>query len=128
MKKAFIILFLFICVRAYSGTIWRMNNQTNLDIIISCESSPIDGLNNMRIKKDFLLSYHEQLDHDWGFDWDNDGMGLNPSNWICKVYDFDHGSLMSSTTFDTTWGGWGIDLELIFKAEGNHYAIRKLDH
>lgn len=126
MRKALIILFLFICIKAYSGTVWRIENGTDLYINIICLSGYLDNLNNIKIKKEFMLGPHEQEDHDWGYDWDNDGMGLNPSNWICKAYE--DGKLLASTTFDTAWGGWGIALDLIFKLEGNFYALRKSFH
>lgn len=87
-------------------TVWTFKNIAKLPVRLTCslDSSPAAPVAPVTLSTDSIAP-GGSFDHNWGPNWDNDGMGLIPGQWTCRNVET-KGRLASSTTvkFSTDWG------------------------
>ena len=107
-------------------TIWTFKNAAKLPVKLSCvlESSTANPIAPVTVATD-TVAPGASFEHNWGPNWDNDGMGLIPGHWTCKNTEAKGGNT-ASIKFDTDWGEnvvvtWKDSEPTVAKAEAPKY-------
>ena len=89
-----------------SPTIWTFRNTGKSAVNLSCslDSSSAKPESPVAISTGTIAA-GGKYEHNWGPNWDNDGMGLIPGHWTCRNVE-SKGVDAASTiiTFITDWG------------------------
>jgi len=105
----------FILLPSFSGafagtysTKWSIKNATTEAVSLRCKNIS---------QSDMSISLHSQVIaagatgvYDWGDDYYNDGMGLNPGTWACSAVNGD-AKAFDLAPFSTAWGE-AVDLKI----------------
>ena len=87
-------------------TIWTIHNTSQSQVSLSCslDSSSAAPAKPVTFSTDLIAS-GAKYEHNWGPNWDNDGMGMIPGKWTCQNIET-KGRPANSTTvkFTTDWG------------------------
>ena len=110
--KFFPIIIACSSVFAFSSTFsskWTIKNNLNQSINLTCKNLKENGLNILFENK--LIPHNNSVIYDWGDNYYNDGLGLNPGNWQCKAQTLEEKS--SPTDFMSFSTDWGENMILI---------------
>ena len=112
-KQSIIVGFIFLpsFSGAFAGTYstkWSIKNATIEAVSLRCKNIS---------QSDMAISLHSQVIaagatvvYDWGDDYYNDGMGLNPGTWACSAVNGD-AKAFDLAPFSTSWGE-AVDLKI----------------
>ena len=86
-----------------SYTKWKVHNNTDIKIETFCTSDDITGLNNKATFSSGMIDVRSTYTHTWGSAWYNDGMGLNPAKFNCRVTSASNPNKSNYIRFKTGW-------------------------
>lgn len=87
-------------------TIWTFHNTAKSPINLTCslDSSSAAPAKPVTLATGVIAS-GSKYEHNWGPNWDNDGMGMIPGKWTCQNTESKNRAANSkAVTFSTDWG------------------------
>jgi hypothetical protein len=85
------------------STKWTLRNEARDPITLTCRNTSVEQIEI--ILPEQTLRAGEQIVHDWGDRFYNDGLWLNPGKWSCSLKSETKKSVAQRTeTFSTDWG------------------------
>ncbi|APJ03651.1 hypothetical protein [Silvanigrella aquatica] len=116
----FVLIFPLNALSSSFPTKWKIINNTDLAIEMKCQLGNIN--HNIVLKTNPILP-HAQYEYNWGQNFYNEGLGLNPGVWNCYIKKPQ--SKMFTQEFKAFTTDWGETLTIILESKEGKITLKK---